>query len=298
MAKKNIKLAALGAAVAIAGVIPAYFALNNQDSDKPSANAQYSAPLEQKLTPANEFLRTLPNSLESVSSIQKYEASGAKYCLIHIPQAHCGEHGTMPCTIKDSDLADFTANLNRDFYRRVNTHQKNVCGILEYLIENHGITEIMSEGVWEPLDKDGVREHWAKALKIASVYSFRTPEESKKAISENPSNFVFVPGADLYLGLKGKLKILPADKQEVHAEASKIALKHKPSEKIFQDKVVHARNKALIELVAQSDSPVQLVLYGKKHDMSLEIGDHNEANPNSKISYVVINPETLSLFKD
>ncbi|MFT4304128.1 MAG: hypothetical protein ACMXYG_06175 [Candidatus Woesearchaeota archaeon] len=85
----------------------------------------------ESITEANQFLLDFPAEIPGASSVDKYITPGARYTLVHIRQTHMVENPT------------------QEVERKIESSQRDIYKILEYLVNNIGFTRIYKEGVAE-----------------------------------------------------------------------------------------------------------------------------------------------------
>jgi hypothetical protein len=262
------------------------------DSAKPGLRQMLptaaSSRLEDNLTPAEKAFNDFPAEIPRAREIQKYETPGAKYCLVHIRQKHDNPAGLEVPSFYDLTSGkkrlvisgrDYTAEeaikTIRGIYSNINSTQGDIVQILDYLIKHENLRSIRPEGlttedsvsqfVWN----DYYRQEFAKL--INSGY-FTNPEQMK-----------FIPGAFLIFAKDGTLKMLPSEK------------KWKDNSKPEDSNV---REDALLDIVSKSPAahfePLQVTVYGAKHDWTDNVESWNKApkNKENKFSLIVVTPKS------
>ena len=265
----------------------------------------------QEVTQANKKLRDFPEKIKGAKSITKYETPGAKYTLVHLRQTHyvdMGEELSLENIIKD-DIGYW--NKIKDIYTKINNCQKDIYDILTELRENQNVSNIRSEGVMvrdfdnlnnkealkneyfsklAELDKKNyfpesiescfrTMNHLEKYVKANKPAPFSTTEKTLKDYNnakQNFEKFKYIAGSDFLLAIEDKLNILPAETLEAYDTNDN-----------------NIREYALLEIISKNNNPLELTVYGAKHNFKDNIKKWNKENPNKKYSLIEITPENL-----
>ncbi len=151
-----------------------YF-LRNEYVYKPKENIV--APRGYNITYPNEmdsFLLNFPTEIPRASKVDRYLTPGAKYCLVHIRQAHLVE-----------DTPD-------KFKKQVEDVQEDIYQILAYLIQHNDLNQVYLEG--------GTRQVWTDSLNmlIDMTREFNTDyREEKRKVSELETKIKDIQGGKL-----------------------------------------------------------------------------------------------------
>ena len=268
--------------------------------------------IEQK-TPANLFLTRFPTSIPNALSVEKYEQQDAKYCLVHIRQAHAS--------------FDFVAHEEK---QKIADVQKDIYEILNYLIEHKNVKTVYQEGqmLENPTFAKDTRQkrHEEENQPISETEQKVCDLEKKLLMSQN------TPAADpldaeryqdiLASEIKHYLTIMEQKKDapkyardcELNSwyidgavgkleDEKKISTKPTEKESGFSDAFVKQgldyailkyREDYLLDLIAKTNNPASVTVFGSLHDWKDNIADWNKQHPDKKFSLIVITPDALA----
>ncbi len=247
---------------------------------------------DEAITKANEKLRLFPSQIPGAAKVEKYETSGATYCLVHVRQAHlAGEPASWQLNIPEK-LEEILKN-----YKYANSVQKDIYSILQHLIDNANLSEIFAEGITKPISKELAENRYASILDRADTYLVLG--ENNLQMAKESDAVRYAPGAGLLLTKQGKLQRLPADneenleKAEIAALAGLIADKDgKPTQydPTKDPAIMYHREDALLEIVSKQHQTLAVTTYGGNHNWQDNIGAWNKTHPTKKFSLIVITP--------
>ena len=265
----------------------------------------------QDITSANKKLRDFPDKINGAKSVVKYETPGAKHTLVHLGQTHYIDMGKELSleNIINTDIRYW--NKIKDIYTNINNCQKDIYDILTELKEKQNISNVRSEGVMlrdlDNLDnKEALKEAYFSKLAeldetgyfLESIkYSFSVMNRLKPYVEANKpapfytmektlkkynkakqdfERFRYIGGADILLAMENKLNLLPAE-----------------TKKAYDNGDMNAREDALLQIVSKENNPLELTVYGAKHNFKDNIEKWNKENPNNKYSLIEITPKNL-----
>jgi hypothetical protein len=232
--------------------------------------------LEESLTSANQILRDFPKEIQGVKNIEKYEVSGAKYCLAHIKQQHFKEADLEKYSEKFRDIAKAK---HKDNYNKTNDIQENILNILNKLGEM-GHNEIFSEGVTETPSRELLEKNYNERANYLINSGFYKNEFENKEYEK----FMHIPGAGLELGMEGLIKILPTENNDILNKA----LNSKNPEKYSNSRENH-----ILFNISKSNKYFAPLIFGEVHNFKDNIIKWNKENPDKKYSLIEIVPKNL-----
>lgn len=176
-----------------------------------------------------EFVN-FPENIPGVERVDKYPVFGANHCLVHIRQSHHIEYN--PHDPIDKILGEHKPTKKE--LERINSHQKEIYTILEYLKEQKIIDSVYIEGIDAsmlerikkisliPEDEEITRELKDLEQKVNQKIIWNVPkgytpeklmqeyqqkiEAAKKRLAEHNERYKHFYGAGLRLVLEGKLE--------------------------------------------------------------------------------------------
>lgn len=280
-------------------------------------------------TLANRLLETFPNEIPGASQVVKYKIPEAKYCLVHIRQAHGLEFlDQIPGATKSPTVDSIKAALKEP----VEKVQGDIYKVLNYLMDKISLDSVYCEGVTKTTE-----EEWNIALELRDFIwneGFRTMKEAQPTIVqrlkiklsemdpstterreleefisdlENPS---FIREADEELqnlkSPKSAVYKLSADKglyikaaeTDESYQARKNAheqdlLKQIPQEADIDSLIEKLPEDTLLKLISDNNAAMAVTVYGGRHDWKDNIKNWNRLNPKKKFSLIVVDPSSL-----
>lgn len=269
-----------------------------------------SRALEQK-TPANTVVTEFPTNIPKALCVEKYETPDAKYRLVHVRQAHAA-----------------MAEVSREDKQKVVDVQKDIYAILTYLIEHQNLKVVYQEGQMvecPTFAKDERQKRHEEAnLTISETEQKICDLEKKLLMSQN------TPAADpsdaeryqsiLASEIKHYLAVIEQkkDAQKYARDCEQNSwyidgavgrledegkIRTKPTEKELQllvamldgeDGIFKVREDYLLELIAKTNDPASVTVYGALHDWRDNIDEWNKKYADKKFSLIVITPEALT----
>lgn len=242
-----------------------------------------------EITPANKILRSLEmNKLPGTGKLDVHETPGAKYCLLHIKQKHARfGKDTAASILKEfggSGEEDFFLKLIRDKWNSTNKIQKDIYSILEGLRVNYGVKEIRAESFSKEYSKEQLKEFYKNRLEAVLRECYATPEEW----IANSEKYIFAPGAELLMGMQGKLRVLQGENEELNRKA--VAETKKPFSQRDESLIYTPREDFLVKISANGKNPFIVGVYGAQHEYLDNIERWNRNNPDKKFSLAVAIP--------
>jgi hypothetical protein len=271
----------------------------------------------EELTQANRELREFPTQLPGTKSIQKYEVPDAKYCLVHVKQAHKTPYDTE----KDKEYITLVQN--------------NIYQLFSYLVDKNLVSKVYNEGeVFSSLaseryttqnadiqalesevdklkDREGYKQKMSEfgfgeefTEKIVNDAIAKLPEKEKELVKAK-RDFEMLKrkdrtqrmydGAVEILASEGKLKILPADTLEGNLDASYILKQngYNLSDSEVKKKVIEDRENIFLANADFGENSFGWLVYGAAHNFRNNIEQWNKAHPDRKYSLIEITPEGI-----
>ena len=297
---KRLNLAkriALGAGLALAGLTGLCYD-SHKTANKPlnEAGTEYSSPshLEEKLTPADKVFNEFPSEIPGAYSIEKkHQANGSKYCLAHILQRHLPPSESYPGVTSKNAPPEFRLAYFKEC-QKANAVQKGIYNILNFLAEKNEVSEVRHEGSIKGMSQEEADAFYRKMLGHILQNSLPSGEAIKQTLADKEMmerDFRYAPNGAILLAMEGKIKILPAEKEETRKKTSEEYLATRQVSLATQNQ----REDDLLELASQSENPLQVLVYGGAHDWMDNIKAWNERYPDRKFSYLVITPNAFKI---
>ncbi|MDD5191506.1 MAG: hypothetical protein PHH54_02550 [Candidatus Nanoarchaeia archaeon] len=266
---------------------------------------------------ANKLLLDFPNTIPGAESVDKYLIPDAKYCFVHVRQAHLNGN------------PKYTKKEHLEWIEKV---QNNIYDILSSMIKNQGVKEIYDEGL--PIFFQNGENLYAKIH-----YRLNNTEIDPNFIKDAPSkifdlneikkeNLVFYEGylefeekmkynAINRLASEGKIKILAAENYDLLKKADAMDKKTKGFgfyRKFFEKEklancILEDREDYFLKTAGEQKNPLIVVVYGGRHafggkgscsgsydnrdSIKDNIGEWNLKNPENKFSLIEITPYGL-----
>jgi len=243
----------------------------------------------EQVTDANRMLLDFPSEVPGARNVDKYLTPDAKYCLVHLRQAH---------KVK----SDFLYSKYSKERKKINEVQDDIKSILEYLIINENLQTIYYEGLPfgdEETIIDSLKDEFSKtgkySLSFSEYYDLHERDELEaidryleaienhnreniiiplaafidssienlrkyrdnleQEVQEN--NVEFVRSAGVELSIDGKLNIIGAEDCESHKKAL--------SQSSLNEVVMDDREDALLNIISIQENPIALTVYGAAH---------------------------------
>ena len=236
----------------------------------------------EELTEANQALRRFPDSLEGAVSVDKYEVLGAKQCLVCVDQLHYAEHWEGRSNEEQEEL-----------YRAINGFQKNVYGIFDNLIKNHGFSNAYLEGCLNRSSPDEARDQTHVIYFILREEGFFVDEIDKLeecgfSNLDEFENIKYLPGAGKLHAMQGNIKVRPLERKDINNKLKEMDTSIGVAEPLFDNWVYDGREYGLLKNVSEDGDASALATLGRSHDIKDNISLWNEMNPDNKFSYIRI----------
>ncbi len=213
-------------------------------------------------------------NIPGIESVVGYEAENAKHCLVHMRQKHFvrGEVTLEAKRLSNPDEREEKMGKIKNMYDNINNSQKGIEEALIYLGDNHGLRDVMLEGLTNSEDIKLFKLLNEKVIKYVLLSEVYNPE--------NVEDYQFIPGAVIRLGMDGKINVLPAEDDRLNDLA-----------KSNHSLRINPREDHLLGLVGDSNKPYSVVVFGGKHDFLDNVRKYNEAHPDDRISLIVMTPK-------
>lgn len=204
---------------------------------------------------ANKLLINFPDKIPGAKSIDKYLIPEAKYCLVHIRQAH------------------LTKRQSKKELKEVKEVQNNIYAILLHLVENYKIDRVYDEGLTPDFAK--IKNLCAGVGHMLNR-DFEKLKEESQSLYENCSEFQNHIEYDAVYRIAseiGKLEIAAADDSNALKEAEYMYNRLKGmgffrwfTERKRSFNAIHEnREDKFLEMASEQEEPILTVIYGADH---------------------------------
>ncbi len=272
-----------------------------------------------------EFVN-FPTEIPEAERVEKFPVEKAKYCLVHIRQRHHIDYN--PNDPIDKILGEHTPT--RKELENINSHQKSIYNILEFLVQQGVSKSVYLEGIdsyllgrikkidMTPKDEELIREVEELERKAKQQIIYDVPEgktfndvieehlknlkQAQIRLKEHREKFKYFYGGGLRLVLEGK----------IDPKFEDLCLNHKAYKEIEKGKlglaVFDDREDDILKTIAQGTDRIAVVEFGGAHawggkkscgeNYSLagrksykdNIAEWNKAHPEQRFCLVEITP--------
>ncbi len=195
----------------------------------PATPAARTAPT--KTQAANEFLHAFPDSFPEAREVKKYETPDAKYCLVHIRQAHLNINKILrEADLKRAGLplSDDTL-VQKELTARINDIQRDIYQIEKELYSRYGRLNLYTDGLAQGVEIDAQKAsitHLGLLQRLAFLGYIDPQQElkyeqrlgDKKFVHtkvEEFEKFKYAPGADCLLRAEEKIRLVGWEDPEI-----------------------------------------------------------------------------------
>jgi hypothetical protein len=217
-------------------------------------------------TPANAALRDFPEQMPGASRLEKYPNRGARYCLVHIRQAHT------------------TGNDTEEQLAQIREVQEDVYSILSFLCDKKGLREVYVES-----EAGGVSLTQAmEDLESTNAELRKLLGEDSRQVDKDMAGKRILRGGAYKLRSEGKLKIKAAETLEGNMMPLFLGGKEtKEGVKAITGK----REDILLQLIDKDAPALAVTVYGGGHSWADNIEEWNSVKPEAKFSPIEITPK-------
>jgi|TARA_B100002003_G_scaffold233386_1_gene246193 hypothetical protein len=266
-------------------------------------------------TPANEFLKNFPRTLNGTRKIEKYPVEGSKKCLIFIPQIHYGES-------KFVKVYDKYSREDQELkHKYINKCQKDINSILGQFIEEYGLSSIYDEAKIKDSSEIEAANQYTYPLRSLAQRDYisfpwldhginllllelllENGADSSSILKQiNDLNeeeqtffesFRYIPGGQYPYVFDGKLEQLPG----VHSNLNSVTFDVINSRNIelIQDFAQDRREFFVLDSCSKGKELYPVVIFGGIHDFKDNIQVWNKYHPDKKYSFIVVEPESFA----
>ncbi|MBI2576806.1 hypothetical protein HYV84_06325 [Candidatus Woesearchaeota archaeon] len=227
----------------------------------------------------------IPDAIPGAKEVIRYPCPDAKYLLVRIKQSHLTfESPGDILDLKTPEKMALLAEALSPFYKELNAVQMDIGTIITYFTKTYGVVNIRAEGVFKDLSREECRNHYMNRM---SIVLRDLNIQGVAGIDTAMPDIVYAPGAALFLGMLGKINVLPATHENIQQIAEKVFKGELPGS---DRDILLNRELSLLDLVTSNNAPFSLVVYGGEHKFNEVVHRWNEVFPGKTISLIDIIP--------
>lgn len=268
-----------------------------------------SACSETKPTEAEIYFRDFPTTLDGAREVQKYEAPGAKHCLVHVRQIHyVGPKDSLKKSInladrirKDSSYSSsnelqelaisidnqvrITKEAVKSEFKKVSGVQQDILYILGCLNRSNSLNYLRAEGLERAL-------HPSESKEIYNLLNLQSVQTGFFNYDEiDSSDYFGLRGAHFIISRDKAIIIKPAEDKELNEQASRLADSLISQENLIKyDIIGKDREDFVLKIINLDNDPYSVTVYGGTHDFRDNVEAWNKKNPGDKFSLIVVTP--------
>ena len=204
---------------------------------------------------ANEYLRAFPERIIGAQEVKKFETPGARYCLVHIRQAH------LTGDVEKNDLV----------LAKIVKIQTNIYHTVNELRQRGFLNEIYAEGMTPEFSEAynaGVHELYRKGLKTSFISdaSFQLMIDRLKVIGAENEVEWGMARDELGRWNKEIEELVKSAGTQPAAELKKsVKVRTLETDRKLIDRLIDRREDGVLRVIARNNARYAVVIYGSAH---------------------------------